>query len=198
VTDGPNRVGHTVAMEPTPPPVTVIVAASGSGDDLVDALGVDEIEVVTTTDPGGALDAVRSGPPDIVVIRTDDGLDGCHDITSLSPATRIVAVGSADPVALIDAGIGAQVPAERVADDLASAVVGLAHGEATFDVAMAAHLVDRVDQGGDVEPLSDTEREVLTRLAAGDDVDELASTHGVSPRMVRVITGGVLARVQLA
>jgi DNA-binding NarL/FixJ family response regulator len=200
VTVAPVGVSHTVPMESSSSPITVVVVATGvSSEALVAALGVDDVDVVATTDVGGAVDCVTAGAPDVVVIGTDDESLGVGGrIAAIAPATRIAAVGTAEPAALVDAGVGALVADDAVDVELASAVVGLARGEARIDAGMASFLIEHVAQSDSIEPLSDTEVEVLNHLAAGDDVDGLASSHAVSPRIVRVITGGVLARVQLA
>jgi len=178
--------------------VTVVVLApSERVDEFVDALSNERTEVVGTTDAESAIDCIRAGAPDVIVTVADgDALAATTQIAAIAPATRIVAVGAADPEELVAGGVGALVAADEVAEHLAPAVVGLARGEARLDAAFAAYLVSRVDGDGvGGVRLSDTEREVLTRLADGDDPDALAESHAVPPRMVRLVAGGVLARV---
>lgn len=195
---GATPLSHTVVMESSTTPVTVVVLAPPERvDALVDALSNGRTEVVATTDPGSAVDCIKAGAPDVVVTVADaDALAATAEIVSIAPSTRIVAVGTAGPEDLVAGGVGALVAAEDVAEQLSPAVVGLSRGEARLDASFAAYLVSLVDSDADSGlPLSDTEREVLSRLAEGDDAEALAEAHAVPPRMVRLVAGGVLARV---
>ena len=174
----------------------VVVAPPGRVDALVDALACDDIDVVGTTDAAGAVPGIAEGAPDIVVaVAGADELAATASVVATAAATRIVAIGSAEPGELIAGGVGAVVDTDASPDELVAAVLGLALGEARLDHGLASFIIDRVDNGEGLEPLSATEREVLTQLAAGEDVHTLADSYAVSPRMVRLISGGVLARV---
>jgi DNA-binding NarL/FixJ family response regulator len=177
--------------------VTVIVVAPpGRADALAEALASADIDVVGTTDAAGAVSLIADGAPDIVVTVTGpDELAATASIAATAAATRIVAVGSAEPGELIAGGVGAIVGDDASPEELVSTVLGLALGESRLDHGLASFIIDRIDGDEGLEPLTATEREVLTQLAAGEDVDTLADSYAVSPRMVRLISGGVLARV---
>src|SRR5690606_16753023 len=82
--------------------------------------------------------------------------------------------------------------------ELRAAVVGLHLGEARVDAPLARFVRERIAaEGSGLVPLTATEDEVLRRLADGEGVEALAEAYAVSPRLVRQVAGGALARVVL-
>jgi DNA-binding NarL/FixJ family response regulator len=176
--------------------VTVVVVAPAEQVDVLDgALAGEGTNLVAVTDAADAVSCLAQGMPDVVVTTTGaDELAAAAAISRATPGIRIVAVGEADPAALVAAGVGAVVATDEVGSHLAMAVISLAHGVARLDAPLARYLVERAGDDPAGEPLSATEEEVLGRLGAGDGVDELAEAYAVSPRMVGLVAGGVIAR----
>lgn len=183
------------------PSLNVVVAAvePGAGAHLRELL--DAAPGVSVLDVVGAdtlADTVARGAPDVVVLAAGQpGLDAAASIAPRAAATRFVAVvdGVAAPEALVAASVGAVVAAEAVDAELVAAVRGLSLGEAFVDTALAGHVLARYRSADAPRALSPTEEEVLTRLAAGDDVATLADDYAVTARLVRLHVGGALSRL---
>ena len=190
----PAVLGHTGAMDPRAVSV-VVVAPAEQVEALNDAMAGEDIHLVAATRAADAASCIAEGMPDVLVATTgSDELAAAAAIARATPGIRILAVGEADPAALVAAGVGTVVAPEDVDSHLASAVIGLSHGVARLDAPLARHLVERAADDTVGEPLSATEDEVLRRLAAGESIDELAEAYAVSPRMVGLVAGGVIAR----
>lgn len=184
-------------MDPSPTPVTVVVLGPADRTaSIAAALGDDGIDVVGTADAGAAEEEMRNEAPDIIVAVADSAtLAATGRVCARALATRVVSVGTTDPALLADGNVGTVVDDEHDSAELRAAVLGLALGEARLDAAFAAYIVAELRDSSGHESLSSTEDEVLTRLAAGDPVDALAEAYAVSPRLVRLVTGGAVARL---
>jgi DNA-binding NarL/FixJ family response regulator len=187
-------------MDVGPASLTVLVVAPAhSAEHICGVLASDtDITLLGSVDAAGVDDALASGPADIVVIAAGPTeLDAARSLARSAAATRFVAVvdGPVDPAALVDAGVGAVVDAGAVDELLVDAVRGIAHGEGFLDAPLAAFVLERHGAADGPGPLSPTEHEVLTRLAAGDSVAALADDYAVTPRLVRLHAGGALSRL---
>ncbi|MGY6501900.1 MAG: LuxR C-terminal-related transcriptional regulator [Acidimicrobiales bacterium] len=187
----------------TDPQVTVIV---GGGDDatrsqLASAISDCGARVVGSVGLDQVVSAATDGVPDVVVV-----LEGEVNETSAAVDTVVAALPAVRVVLVFDAAC--RVPASRVVDagvagvvdgadahGVASAVVGVAHGEGFPDGAVAAEVIERHRRGEVGRPLSDTEDAVLARLAEGDAVETIATDYVVSERLVRLHAGGAMARL---
>jgi two-component system, NarL family, response regulator DesR len=194
-------------MSSNGPSFTVVIVGDDALRHRVEPLleGRDSLLVIGSVDADQGVTTALGRAPDVVVIADQPG--GGETAASLGgqigaalPATRLLVVTqgrpATDPASLIDAWVGGVVDLDA-GMPLAEAVERLALGEGILDAGLAAAVLERhrAGTGTGVEPLTATEDEVLTRLAAGAEVDVLAAEYAVSARLVRQHAGGALARL---
>jgi DNA-binding NarL/FixJ family response regulator len=143
-------------------------------------------------DADALLAAVRSDPPDAVVVdirmpptHTAEGLDAARTLAAEHPEVGVLVLSAyVEPhyaLALIqsDSGGAGYLLKERVADvgELTDALRRVAAGGVVVDPAVVAQLVGRRRVRDPLEALSDRERDVLAVMAEG------RSNHGISERL---------------
>lgn len=126
-----------------------------------------------------------------------DPLRLCRETARRSPATAIIGIGPEDRMAdgfqLLRLGAVSWATADDPDDPACLRAVGSTlDGESVLSPRHAAWILAdfaTLSQTGDgPDPrhnLTATEREVLTRLAKGQDAEEIAAFHDVEPRLVR-------------
>ena len=191
--------------------VTVLVGGSaGLHPALVGPFG-DDLDVVGRTETGATtIDRVLADLPDVLAldvrIAGPDLRAVARRIREWAPATRIVLVTDHDDeqayTALV-AGASAAVTPTAGTTALADAIRGLTRGESLLLPRMARRLLDDLDAWAtrSADPLhppptlTATEREVLACRAQGAEPAAIASTHGVTPRLVNLHAGFAVAKL---
>lgn len=193
--------------------VTVVAAfADSSRSTITEALlsEHEDIRVVgraVTTDE--VLSLAHDQIPDVVYLELGnpevDALRVISEVHSELPVVRVLLVAdhlAEDTYELLLAGAAGGL--DRGEDQTAapSVVRGVARREAVIpsswaqrgmtDVASASHR----DPFAEVLRLTDTEREVLERLARKESVDDLAAEYGVTRRLVTLHIGYIVAKLQ--
>ena len=181
------------------------VAASVTAEGGVTVVGVigDSSETVGLT-----LDQM----PDAVVmdlkLPTAGGLAAFDAIHEIAPAVQIILLAGPEDIEQAYRAItqGAAGCLQRTeAPTLAgSAVRGATRGEYLVPPMIAARVLHDVDAyaeagGGPLgpsQPLTATEREVLTNLAAGQTPEDIARRYDVTARLVNLHTGYAVAKLQ--
>jgi DNA-binding NarL/FixJ family response regulator len=172
----------------------------------------DDLEVVAEAADGrAAVEAARAHRPDVVVmdIRMPrlDGLEATRMIRASLPQTHVVVLTTYDldeyVFRAIRAGASGFLLKDGDAEDLRRAIRACVQDEAVMAPASLRRLLDEfartpradAEAAAAVERLSDREREVLTRIAAGLSNDEIAAEMFISITTVKTHVGGVLAKL---
>jgi DNA-binding NarL/FixJ family response regulator len=186
---------------------------AGRRDTVADALRAVGVTVATAHGHAAAVAAASDLVPDVLVL-VDGGsaVDraalgrACSELTVHTPATRLVVLAAVDDElayeTLLHGAFSVLAPAPSAASVLADAVRGTARGESTLSPGCARRLVEDADRAAAASDpfaptmrLTETEREVLSRLAAGEPVAAIAARHDVTARLVNLHTGYAVAKV---
>ena len=146
-----------------------------------------EVEVIGEAASGrAALERIRLDPPDVAVVDVRmpdvDGVQLCAAIGRDGLATRVLIVSGYDDdelvYAALEAGASGYVPKDAPRDEVARAVLAVAHGEMAIAPRLAGGLASQIrlrrDRAGPL--LTDREREVLELLAEGKSAPEIGRT----------------------
>lgn len=162
------------------------------------------------------VDVITDQLPDVVVIdlatSTADPLRLCRAVVEQAPATAVVAADAEDRLGdayqllrLGAVGWITVVGDATTSDRLSGVVEATARSEAIFHRRHAAWILnDYARLGGRARAadprysITSTEREVLERLAAGHQPDEVAALHDVTPHTVNRHARIALTRLQRA
>jgi DNA-binding NarL/FixJ family response regulator len=164
----------------------------------------DDISVVSTADESPRahqqcacldVDVVVVGP---VVL--ESGLGAPDRRFEQRPNTRVVVLTDAIDEALVRAvsasGVDACLDLTRVnGHELAAAVRGVMHGQATFSSDFLPDLVQRQRDGGPSTPLTARENDILELLAQGQTNEAIANTLGLTTGTVRIYVSGILTKL---
>jgi two-component system, NarL family, nitrate/nitrite response regulator NarL len=143
-----------------------------------------EVEVIGEAASGrAALERIRADPPDVAVVDVRmpdvDGVQLCAAVGRDGLATRILIVSGYDDdelvYAALEAGAAGYVPKDAPRDEMARAVLAVAHGEMAIAPRLASGLASQIrirrERTGPL--LTDREREVLALLAEGKSAPEI-------------------------
>ena len=143
-----------------------------------------EVEVIGEAASGrAALERIRADPPDVAVVDVRmpdvDGVQLCAAVGRDGLATRILIVSGYDDdelvYAALEAGAAGYVPKDAPRDEMARAVLAVAHGEMAIAPRLASGLASQIrirrERSGPL--LTDREREVLALLAEGKSAPEI-------------------------
>jgi len=143
-----------------------------------------EVEVIGEAASGrAALERIRADPPDVAVVDVRmpdvDGVQLCAAVGRDGLATRILIVSGYDDdelvYAALEAGAAGYVPKDAPRDEVARAVLAVAHGEMAIAPRLASGLASQIrirrERTGPL--LTDREREVLALLAEGKSAPEI-------------------------
>lgn len=190
--------------------VTVLVAGEPSmgGEPRSAAVGVEIIGRATTGND--AVNQVLEELPDILLldvrIADIDARAVCRRVREWAPATRIVAATPTDDEAAyttIVAGASGAVLLDADDATLDRTLREVSRGEAVLLTRMAGRLMGDLDawaqrSADPIYPpptLTATEREVLTRLAAGDSSADVAHGHAVTTHLVNLHAGFAVTKL---
>jgi len=146
-----------------------------------------EVEVIGEAASGrAALERIRLDPPDVAVVDVRmpdvDGVQLCAAVGRDGLATRILIVSGYDDdelvYAALEAGASGYLPKDAPRDEVARAVLAVAHGEMAIAPRLAGGLASQIrlrrERTGPL--LTDREREVLALLAEGRSAPEIGRT----------------------
>ena len=182
---------------------------------LASLLGaLDGIEVVGTAEDGrDAVHVVAEASPDVVVMDIQmprlDGLEATRMITGRQPEVKVVmlTMNEDDETVLsaMRAGASGYLLKGSGADEVQNAIRAAAAGGMVFGAALAAKVASYFAGGLRPAPeekafpeLTDRERDVLERLAAGKSNDAIAAELYVSGKTVRNAVSGIYAKLHAA
>jgi DNA-binding NarL/FixJ family response regulator len=170
-------------------------------DGLVGLLGtLPEFEVVgTAASASEALDQVRQSRIDVVLMDINlpgsSGVEATRQITKEAPATAVLMITMVDDddsvFAALAAGARGYLLKGATADEIAAAVRTVASGGAIFGAGVANRLLastpsrQPTDQSPFAPDLTPRERDVLDRLAAGANNQQIATALGISVKTVQ-------------
>ncbi len=190
--------------------VTVLVAGDpGMGPEPgATAAGVEIIGRAATGND--AVNQVLEELPDILLLDVRivdiDARAVCRRVRDWAPATRIVAATPADDEAAYTTIVAGAVGAVLLDTDDANldrTLREVNRGEAVLLTHMAGRLMGDLDawahrSADPIHPpptLTATEREVLTRLAAGDSSADIARSHAVTTHLVNLHAGFAVTKL---
>jgi two-component system nitrate/nitrite response regulator NarL len=146
-----------------------------------------DLDVIGEAPSGrAALERIRDDPPDVAVVDLRmpdlDGVQLCSAISRDGLATRVLIVSGYDDdelvYAALEAGASGYVPKDAPRDEVARAVLAVAHGEMAIAPRLASGLASQIrlrrERTGPV--LTEREREVLALLAEGRSAPEIGRT----------------------
>ncbi len=190
--------------------VTVLVAGETGmgGEPRSAAVGIEIIGRAATGND--AVNQVLEELPDILLldvrIADIDARAVCRRVREWAPATRIVAATPTDDEAAyttIVAGASGAVLLDADDATLDRTLREVSRGEAVLLTRMAGRLMGDLDawaqrSADPIYPpptLTATEREVLTRLAAGDSSADVAHGHAVTTHLVNLHAGFAVTKL---
>ena len=199
-----------------PPEITAVVA---DGDELRRDAMADRVTqeggvtlVGATGDSGEAASLTLDLLPDALVmdlkLPTAGGLATFDAIHDLAPAVQVILLAGPEDVEqayqAITRGAAGCLQRADAAELVGTAVRGATRGEYLVPPMIAARVLHDVDAYaqasagplGPSQPLTATEREVLTNLAAGQTPDDIARRYDVTARLVSLHTGYAVAKLQ--
>ena len=187
-------------------PVTVIVAHPDASRRALFERSLrrhDEIHVLAVlTDVDEAVEQAIEVLPDVAAIPGGEGLVArLERLREEAPAIRVLVLEAApdDFAALAAGAMGALAPG---GSRLAEAVIGVAHDECFLPAEWAKQLpfaFDDVDERARRRlVLSESEREVVQRVAGGETTRDIADSYEISERLVNLHLGYVVAKFQRA
>jgi DNA-binding NarL/FixJ family response regulator len=169
----------------------------------------DGIEVVgEAADGGEAIGEAERLQPDVILIDLVmphlDGVQAMRELRDRVPGARTVVLTSfLDDEHLLPAmraGAAGYLLKNVQPQELARAVRAAVAGEVLIDPAVAARLVDTLEDGRDdrVEQLTRREREVLALIGRGFPNKRIADELGIAEKTVKVHVSHVLAKLGVA
>ena len=168
-----------------------------------------EVLALTVT-PQAAVDAVGRYRPDVLLLDVsfpnDSGLRVVGAVLEASPDTKVVILSAAsDPQvawAAIEAGAVGFTRKDRGLDGIIRTLERVLAGETVIDPDVLRALVSHTRNRQDVHDahwlasfLTRREREVLTRIVAGQTTDEMAAGMGVARSTARTHVQAVLQKL---
>jgi DNA-binding NarL/FixJ family response regulator len=214
VLDTPQPLLDLVGMQPRPT-LRVAIADDAALFRRGLALLLTEAGFTVTAQVGDAqalLDAVRTDPPDVVVVdirmpptHTTEGLDASGVLARSHPSVGVLVlsahVETHFALQLVESGThgAGYLLKERVADldELGDAVRRVAAGGLVIDPSVVATLVGRRRARNPLDELTEREREVLAVMAEGRSNQAICQRLYLSPKTVEAYVRGVFTKLGL-
>ena len=176
----------------------------------------DRVHIVAeAADVVEAVDAIAETRPDVVLLDvhlpSGTGADVIAAVLDRGVATSFLALSVSDApddvITVIRAGARGYVTKAIKGDDLVSAILRVAEGDAVFSPRLAGFVIDAFSSAiadgvtgdvDDVDQLSPREKEVMRLLARGYAYKEIARRLGISVKTVETHASAVLRKLQLS
>lgn len=205
-------------MNPAQQPLRILIAEDQSvirkAIAALLALEPDMRVVGTASDGEQAVVAARAYTPDIVLMDAKmprmDGVAATRAILAENPQSRIIMLTTFDNDELVFEAISAGAQGYLLKDseegEILSAIRAVAKGEPRLSPGVAAKIMTefrrvRANQetapAEDEEPLTQREKDVLTRVAAGKGNREIAAEIGLAEGTVKNHVSTILAKLHL-
>lgn len=174
-----------------------------------------DIDVVATAADGEqAVSAARAFFPDVILMDVKmprmDGVTATRAIVEHRPQTRVIMLTTFDTEELVFEAITAGAQGYLLKDaeesEILSAIRAVARGEPRLSPSVAAKILaefrrvkspQRAAPTIDEEPLTDREKDVLARVAAGKGNREIAREMGLAEGTVKNHVSTILAKLHL-
>jgi DNA-binding NarL/FixJ family response regulator len=177
-------------------------------DGVVDVAG-------TSTEVRGAIDAIRTTKPDVVLVDVHMPAGGgkavIEAVLRTDPGVRFLALSVSDAaedvIAVIRAGARGYVTKTIGAAELADAIRRVHDGDAVFSPRLAGFVLDAfagepttvtAPQDPELDKLTTREAEVLRLIARGYTYKEIARRLEISVKTVETHVSAVLRKLQLS
>ena len=155
-----------------------------------------------------ALNAIRDKAYDIILLDISfpdgNGLDVLRQIRSHRPSTRVLLLSmfSDEQYAqrALRSGAAGYLSKDRAPEELIAAIRTVVAGGKYITQSLAEHLADEIGAKAKQVPhetLSDRELQIMTRLAAGKSVGEIATELALSPKTISTYRSRVLEKLNL-
>ena len=172
-----------------------------------------DIEIVGEADNGlEAVNLVEEHLPDIVVMDVAmprmNGLEATRRIKKLNPTCRVLILTQYEHreyiLPILKAGADGYILKRSAGDELVAAIRSVHAGESILDPTVARLVIEayvgssrQYADGGDLEPLTDREREVLILIAEGYTNQQVARTLHISPKTVDAHRMNIMNKLDL-
>ncbi len=190
--------------------ITVVAAfADAQRAAMTAALIEGDLELVGRASSTGALlDLTRSELPDVVLLELDGEVDAREAIGTLRaelPVVRVLVVADhldASSYPLLLAGAAGGLDRSEHTATISSVLTGTARREVVLPSAWAEQMLSDVvaassdDPFADVLKLTETERDVIERMAQGRTIADIATEFAVTNRLVALHVGYAVAKLQ--
>ena len=199
------------------PPIAVYLAHHEATvrQSMTDDLAATGIHIVGQTGQGPeALDQILALVPDVALVAIDlpglDGIEICTQLRREIPSCRVLTIAPNDDHPRVVDGLAAGAYGCHLSDTpavtLVRAIRGTMRGESLPTSRWATRILDEYqtlakaehDRVVPIPKLTATEKEVLTRLADGMSIADLAKTHDVTAHMVRLHAGYAIIKLYRA
>ena len=160
-----------------------------------------------TTAPGDGVAAVAAYQPDVCLLDLHflghgSGLDAARTIRQRAPDARVLVLSAiTEPEALAearDAGVAGFIRKDQNVDEIAHALDVIAAGGSVFYPVGGGEEGGRTARPRRPDPLSELtqrEKEVLMRVAAGENTKHIAHAMNITTNTVRTYVKNVLAKL---
>jgi len=162
-----------------------------------------QVLAVTTT-PAAGVAAVAAFRPDVCLLdlrfpEDGNGLDAARAIGQQYPETKVLVLsGAADPQTVDEAakaGVAGYITKDQRVSEISGALEMIAVGMTVFNLGLQSRGSDEGRHRGGLDALTPREKEVLTRIVAGESTVLIARAMGVTTGTVRIYIGNVLAKL---
>lgn len=162
-----------------------------------------QVLAVTKT-PAAGVAAVAALRPDICLLdlrfpENGNGLDAARAIGRQYPQTKVLVLsGVADPQAVYEAaqvGVAGYIAKDQSVGEISRALEMIASGMAVFSPGPQSRGSAERRRREALDALTPREKEVLTRMVAGESTVRIATAMGVTTGTVRIYVGNVLAKL---